>query len=46
VDGFRGLKMIGYQDYCSLECSCKGDPEIEIPRSFRFLEKQWEQAAI
>ncbi len=46
VDGFRGLKTIGYQDYCSLECGCKGDPEIEIPKSFRFLEKQWEQAAI
>jgi sugar phosphate isomerase/epimerase len=46
VDGFRGLKMIGYQDYCSLECGCKGDPEIEIPKSFRFLEKQWEQATI
>ena len=46
VDGFRGLKMIGYQDYCSLECGCKGDPEVEIPKSFRFLEKQWEQAAV
>ena len=46
VDGFRGLRMIGYQDYCSLECGCKGDPEIEIPKSFRFLEKQWEQATI
>lgn len=46
VDGFRGLKMVGYQDYCSLECGCKGDPEIEIPKSFRFLEKQWEQATI
>ena len=23
VDGFRGLKLIGYQDYCSFECGCK-----------------------
>ena len=46
VDGFRGLKMIGYQDYCSLECGCKGDPEVEIPKSFRFLEEQWKQATV
>lgn len=46
VDGFRGLKMIGYQDYCSLECGCRGKPETEIPKSFRFLEKQWEEAAV
>lgn len=46
VDGFSGLKMIGYQDYCSLECGCIGDPEVEVPKSFRFLEKQWEQAIV
>lgn len=46
VDGFRGLKMIGYQDYCSLECGCKGDPNVEIPKSFRFLEQQWAEAKI
>lgn len=46
VDGFRGLKWIGYQDYCSLECGCKGNPEEEIPKAFRFLEKQWEEATI
>jgi len=46
VDGFRGMKMIGYQDYCSLECDCIGNPEIEIPKSFEFLRKQWNEAAI
>ena len=46
IGGFRGLKMIGYQDYCSLECGVKGKPEVEIPKSFRFLEKQWAQATI
>jgi len=46
VDGFRGLKMIGYQDYCSMECGIKGNPDVEIPKSFRFLEKQWEQATV
>jgi sugar phosphate isomerase/epimerase len=44
VDGFRGLKMIGYRDYCSLECGVEGAPEVEIPKSFRFLEEQWEMA--
>jgi sugar phosphate isomerase/epimerase len=43
---FRGLKMIGYRDYCSLECGCHGDPAVEIPKSFRFLEKQWKEAVI
>jgi len=46
VDGFRGLKMIGYSDYCSLECGCVGDAAIEIPKAFRFLEKQWEEAKV
>jgi sugar phosphate isomerase/epimerase len=44
IDGFRGLKMIGYHDFCSLECGCIGDPEIEIPKSFAFLKRQWSEA--
>jgi len=43
-DGFRGLKMIGYQDYCSLECGCKGDPMVEVPKSAEYLRRQWEEA--
>lgn len=43
-DGFKGLKMIGFQDYCSLECGVEGDPEAEIPKSVKFLKKQWEEA--
>jgi sugar phosphate isomerase/epimerase len=46
VDGFRGLQMIGYQGFCSLECGCDGKPEEEIPRSFAFLRKQWEEATL
>jgi len=46
VDGFRGLKRIGFQDYCSLECGCQGDPMVEIPKSFQFLKKQWELAVV
>ncbi|MDI6827962.1 MAG: sugar phosphate isomerase/epimerase family protein [Armatimonadota bacterium] len=43
-DGFKGLKMIGFQDYCSLECGVEGDPEVEIPKSVKFLQKQWKEA--
>jgi len=46
VAGFRGLKKIGYQDYCSLECSVGKDPVVEIPKSFEFLKKQWQEAVI
>jgi sugar phosphate isomerase/epimerase len=45
VDGFRGLKWIGYQDYCSFECGVQGDPAVEIPKSMAFLREQWEKAA-
>jgi hypothetical protein len=60
VSGFRGLKRIGYQDYCSLECGVKptrrvldaagraklvAEPDVEIPRAFAFLKRQWEEAA-
>jgi sugar phosphate isomerase/epimerase len=48
VEGFKGLKQIGYKDFCSLECGVKKDtdPEVEIPKSFRFLEEQWRLATI
>jgi len=44
TDGFKGLKMIGYQDFCSFECGCIGDREVEIPKSVKFLKSQWEKA--
>jgi len=46
VDGFRGLKYIGYSDFCSLECGVIGDPMVEIPKVVPFLKDQWEQAVI
>lgn len=48
VAGFRGLKKLGYQYYCSLECGIrKGtNPEEEIPKAFAFLRKQWEEAVV
>jgi sugar phosphate isomerase/epimerase len=44
VEGFRGLKWIGYRDFCSFECSVKGDPMVEIPKSMAFLRDQWTKA--
>lgn len=44
VDGFRGLKYIGYQQFCSFECGCVGDPEIEVPKSIAYLKAQWDAA--
>lgn len=46
VQGFRGLKLIGYRGYCSLECDIEGDPLVEIPKSFEFLRRQWQQATV
>jgi sugar phosphate isomerase/epimerase len=44
VDGFRGLKWIGYEDFCSLECGVQGEAEVEIPKSAAFLRAQWAKA--
>ncbi len=44
VDGFRGLKLIGYQDYCSFECSVRGDAKVAIPKAMQLLKNQWAQA--
>jgi sugar phosphate isomerase/epimerase len=44
VSGFRGLQRIGYTDYCSFECGCDGDREVEIPKAVEFLKGQWEEA--
>jgi len=48
VEGFKGLKRIGYRDYCSLECGIKKgtDPMVEIPKAFEFLRQQWKEATI
>ena len=44
TNGFKGLKMLGYQGFCSFECGCVGDPEVEIPKSVKFLQAQWKKA--
>jgi sugar phosphate isomerase/epimerase len=44
VQGFKGLKMIGYQDFVSLECGCKTDRETAVPACAELLRKQWAEA--
>ena len=45
VDGFKGLKIIGYQDFVSFECGCKGDRQTALPAAVKLLREQWEMAA-
>ncbi len=42
--GFKALKEIGYQEYCSFECGIEGKPEVEIPKSMVYLRRHWEEA--
>ena len=42
VDGFRGLKIIGYNKYVSYECG-SGTEEL-LTKSVEMLRKQWEEA--
>ena len=45
VSGFRGLKFIGYDKFCSFECGVAGDDkEAEIRKSLDFLRSEWEKA--
>lgn len=45
VDGFRGLKYIGYQGYCSFECGCaNSDREAAFKQTISFLRSQWDEA--
>ena len=44
VDGFRGLKAIGYRHYISFECGAKGPREKAIPAACKLMREQWEQA--
>jgi sugar phosphate isomerase/epimerase len=46
LEGFIGLKYIGYQDFCSFECGCRGDKEVEIPKVVAFLRETWDKAKI
>ena len=44
VDGFKGLKMIGYNKYISFECGAQGDRNVVVPEAVELLRKQWNEA--
>ena len=44
VNGFKGLKMLGYNKYVSFECGCQGDRNTVVPAAVKLLREQWEQA--
>jgi sugar phosphate isomerase/epimerase len=44
VDGFKGLKEIGYQGYVSFECGSQGNKEETVPAAVKLLREQWKKA--
>jgi sugar phosphate isomerase/epimerase len=44
VLGFKGLKLLGYPYFVSLECGSKGDRMQSIPVAVKLLREQWETA--
>lgn len=44
VNGFKGLKMMGYDKYVSFECGCQGDRNKIVPAALELLRKQWNEA--
>ena len=44
VDGFRALKRLGYPNYISFECGCKGDKAKSVPAALTLIREQWKQA--
>ena len=44
IDGFKGLKALGYDGYVSYECGSKGDRLEAARSSVKLLREQWEKA--
>lgn len=44
ADGFKGLKAIGYQGFCSYECGMFTGFCENLPMSMAFLRQQWDLA--
>jgi sugar phosphate isomerase/epimerase len=44
IDGFKGLKELGYQGYVSFECGTKGNREETVPAAVKLLREQWKKA--
>ena len=41
VDGFKGLKLIGYQDFISFECGLKGERSQALSAAVKLIREQW-----
>ena len=44
TDGFRALKELGYENYVSFECGCKGERAATVTAAVELLRKQWDEA--
>ncbi|MDR2466878.1 MAG: sugar phosphate isomerase/epimerase [Prevotellaceae bacterium] len=44
IDGFKGLKELGYKGYVSFECGTKGNREETVAAAVTLLREQWKQA--
>jgi sugar phosphate isomerase/epimerase len=44
VDGFKGLKLIGYQDFITFECGLKGERNKALIAAAKLIREQWEAA--
>ena len=45
VDGFRALKELGYANYVSFECGCRGeDRAAALTAAVALLRRQWDEA--
>jgi sugar phosphate isomerase/epimerase len=44
TNGFKGLKLIGYRDFISFECGCKGDRAKAIASAVELIRSQWAEA--
>ena len=45
VDGFRALKELGYPNYVSFECGCRGnDRAAALTAAVSLLRRQWDEA--
>lgn len=44
VNGFKGLKMLNYDNYVSFECGAQGDRDVVVPAALDLLRKQWKEA--
>lgn len=43
-DGFKALKLLGYDKYISFECGCQGDRSVVVPEAVKLLREQWKKA--